>query len=319
MKYISFKEELPLFYKTLPGLIRGQYFSVTGYTGSAKSFFTSFLFLMLPYRYCKKNKMPLKILVFALEDSYEKFWLRIKGEFLRRNYNLYLTYYQFIGAHEGMTEAHRKALLEIEGEIEEMKKYIVVIDDVKNPTGIRKRVEEELAPLGTKDKGEKFIDEQGNEHQQWSWKYYDPDQQVIIITDHVGILSREKNMGTLLSEHDTIAKHSEYCRDVYIKKYNAIVCDVQQQQMSGDGLQAQKQDSLEPSLSKFGKNLEVVQNYMTVLAIFDPKRYGLKKYEQIDITKYPGFRSVQILKHRDGDNDDKFAFQFFGTPYFKEI
>jgi hypothetical protein len=319
MKFISFKEELPIFYKTLPGLIRGQYFSITGYTGSAKSFLMGFLFLLLPYRYCKKNKMPLKIIVYALEDSYPKFWLRMKSELLRNRYGLYLTYYQFIGAHEGMTDAHKKALLEIESEVEEMKKYIIVIDDVKNPTGIRKRTEEELAPLGRKILGEKFTDEQGNEHQQWTWEYYDPDQQVIIITDHVGILSREKNMGVLLSEHDVIGKHSEYCRDVYIKKYNAIVCDVHQQVMSGDGLQAQKQDALEPSLSKFGKNLEVVQNYMTVLAIFDPKRYGLKKYEGIDITKYPGFRSIQILKHRDGNNDDKFAFQFFGTPYFKEV
>lgn len=319
MKFISFKEELPILYKTLPGLIRGQYFCITGYTGSAKSFLAAYLFILLPYRYCKENNIPLKVIFFALEDSYEKFWLRLKSEMLRNRYGLYLTYYQFLGAHEGMTEAHVKALKEIELEVEEMKRYIIIIDDVKNPTGIRKRFEQLVEPLGKKILGETFTDEQGNKHQTWAWEYNNPDQHVIIVTDHKGLLSREKNLGVLLTEHESMSKHTEYCMDVYIKKYNAIACDVQQQQMSGDGLQAQKQDALEPALSKLGKNLESAQGYMTVLSLFDPKRYGLKKYEGIDITKYPGFRSIQILKHRFGNSDDKFALQFFGTPYFKEI
>ena len=41
----------------------------------------------------------------------------MKGELLRKNYGLYLTYYQFIEAHPGKTEAHKKALLEIEEEV----------------------------------------------------------------------------------------------------------------------------------------------------------------------------------------------------------
>lgn len=319
MEYISFKEYLPKLYKVLPGLIKSQYYCITGYTGSAKSFFTTFLFLLLPFLHCRKYNIPLLIIYVALEESTEKFWIRITSELLRDKYGLNLTYYQYMGYHEGMTEAHRKALKELEPEVAEMKKIIHVIADIKNPTGIRKKFEELVKPLGKRIDGEEFTDSEGNKHLGWTWKYHDPRQQVIIVADHVSLLSPEKNQGKVLSVHEAMAKYSEYCMDIFIKKYNAICCNVQQQQMSGDGLQAEKQNSLEPALSKLANNVELARDYTVVLSLFDPTRYGQKIYNGIDLTKYKGFRSLQILKHRDGEDNGRFALQFKGTPKFFEI
>lgn len=320
MELISFKKILPRIYQVIPGLINETFHCVTGFTGSAKSTFAFFMFLFHPYRFCKENKIPLKIIYFALEESYEKAWIRIRSEILRERYDLSLTYYQYLGHHEGRTSAHDKALAEIEPEIEEMKKYIHIIDDVSNPTGMKVKVGELISDLGQRIDGEEFTDSTGKKHKSWSWKWHNPNQKLIIITDHVSLITPEKQDGVRLNTHEAMQLHNDYCRDVYLKKFKAICCNVQQQQVSGDKMITGKVEDYEPTLAKLANNLELARDYTFVWGLFQPERYGIAKYNGIDLAHYKkGFRALFVLKHRDGVDGDRFPIYFKGTANFKEI
>ena len=118
-------------------------------------------------------------------------------------------------------------------ELDDMKKYVMVYDDVSNPTGLLKTVEKELDGIGRVVKGETIIDEFGNEITKKSFVYNDPDFHLVVVADHIGLLAPEKNeFAPVTNLHQAIGKWSEYVVKLICKRYNAICVSVHQQQMS---------------------------------------------------------------------------------------
>jgi hypothetical protein len=325
MKFISFEKVFPRLYQKLPGFIKGTPYCITANSGVGKSKLAKFLTVIHSYKYCKENNIPLKVIYFALEESSEKFWITIICDMLYEKYRLTCTYYQYIGAHSGCDESMKKKMDEFTPVIEEMKKDILVFDYIFNPTGIFLKTTEILHKIGTKSEGVEFKDDAGNTYKDYKYEYNNPNQHVIMVVDHVSLLSVEKNYlhdcSTLHGSMSTLSSH--YVLKHLIKKYQCVTILVQQQAMSGEGADALKLDNLQPSISKLGNNLEIARDYAVVIGLFNPARYSLtkKSYGGYDIEKMSKtFRELSIAKHRDGEDQIRIPMFFNGKiNYFEEL
>ena len=325
-KFISIKELFPRLYETLPGLIKGTYYSVTGQTGTAKTKFAKFLFVSHAYNYCKQNNIPLKIVYFALEEGVKKFWITIKCDLLYEKYGETVTYYQHEGYHEGMTDLIKSHLEEFNDEIEEMKKRIEVVDFISNPTGMLKKVKEVMMTLGNISKETEDKDELGNKWKSFEFVYDNPNTHVIVVVDHASLISGEKNPLTDCSTtHLAMSKWSEYVVRFICKKYQCLVVNVHQQQSAGDNeINTQNNpELLLPTLSKYADNLLIVRDYHVCIGLWNASRYRAfdKSYKGYDMQLLKNkFRLLSILKHRDGMDQISTPLEFNGKiNYFKEL
>jgi hypothetical protein len=303
MKFISIEKLFPDLFKYIPGWIKGTYYCITGATSTGKSKFARFAFAEWTYKYCTANRIPFKVIYFALEESTEFFWTTILLDKLKESCGVSLTYYQYRGFHEGMTPEIQLEVDKILPEIEDMKKYIIVVDDVGNPTGLLKTVEKVLAEYGTLINGETIIDEQGNEIIPKTFKYHDPDFQLVVVADHIGLLESEKNKFALVNTlHLAISKWSEYVVKLICKRYDGIGVSVHQQEMAGENNDNYKLNRLEPSETKLGDNKLVGRDYSVTLGLFNPTKYGLWKYADYNVRDFGNhFRTLHVIKHRNGE------------------
>jgi hypothetical protein len=174
---------------------------------------------------------------------------------LKERTGIGLTYYQYKGFHEGMTPEIQLEIDKILPEIEDMKKYIIVIDDVDNPTGLLRTIENELKEHGELSVAETVEDEQGNKILLKRFKYNDPDFHCVVVADHIGLLAPEKNKYAKVDTlHLAISKWSEYVVKLITKRYNCITVSVHQQEMAGENNDNFKLGRLEPNESKLGDN-----------------------------------------------------------------
>jgi len=322
MKFISIKELFPDLYKIIPGWLKGVFHCVTAGSGIGKTKFSKYAFLFHGYRYCKEHNMPFYALYFCLEESIEKFWVTIQCDLIAEKFGLTLTYYQYKGYHEGFTEEHQKALIAVQPEIDEMKKVIIPIDYVSNPTGIYQTIKKFMEKLGKRTDGVLDQDEFGNKWQSFEFQYDNPDTQVMVIVDHMKLLTPEKNQFSVVTTvHDAMSKLAEYVVKFICKKYQIIFVAVHQQEMTADGVENVRFGTPEPTLNKLGVNKLVGQEYAVVLGLFNPFRVKGSPNYGYDLSKLKNhIRTVHILKHRDGDEGDIKAMYFHGsTSKFEEL
>jgi len=301
-KFISIEGLYPDLFKYLPGWIKGTYYCITGATGCGKSKFARYSFAEWTYKYCKLHNIPFKIIYFALEESFEFFWTSVLLDKFRGSTGVQLTYYQYKGYHEGMTQEHQVEIDKIIPEIEEMKKFIVVIDDVSNPTGILRTVERELVSHGKLIKGDPITDEEGNIITKKTFVYNDPDFHLVIVSDHIGLAEPENNKFAKVDTlHLAISKLSEYALKIFTKRFNAIYVAVHQQEMAGENNDNFKLARLEPSETKLGDNKIVGRDYQVTLGLFNPIKYGLQSYLGYNMKEFGDhFRTLHVIKHRNG-------------------
>jgi len=313
-KFISIKGLFPDLHKIIPGWIRGTYYCITGATATGKSKFARYAFAEWTYRYCKANNIPFIVIYFALEESVDFFWSTIILGKLNERTGKQFTYYQFKGFHEGMEPKDYAEVELIMPEIHDMQKYIKVYDDISNPTGLLRTIEEELRPYGKLVKGEPITDEQGNTIIHKTFEYNDPDFHTVVIADHLGLLSPETNKFALVNTlHLAISKWSEYVVKLVCKRYNCIVANVHQQEMAGENNDNFKLNRLEPSEAKLGDNKIIGRDYMVTLALFNPAKYGLSSYSGYNVRNFgKNFRSLSLIKHRNGEPEVQKAMWFEG-------
>lgn len=297
--FVSFKTLLPKLYNVIPGLLKGTYYCITGGTGTGKTKLAKYLFLFHIYNYCKKNDKRCLIIWFALEEPYKKFWASIEIYLIKVKYDLELTYYQYLGFHEGRTEEHDKAIESIRPIINDMKRHIIVTDKIDTVDKMKTFIEKIMSGLGsfkTIDEKEVFI--------------YDKDIFVTTVLDHVSLLE-----GNDLAEE--MRKWSQYVVRTLIPIYDMTVCNVHQQIMTGDDSATYKND-IYPTKAKLADNKRIGRDYHVIFGLFNPFYYGLKTMNNQPVTK--AFRSLHILKHRDGEDAMVASLHFNGaTGSFKEI
>ena len=80
-------------------------------------------------------------------------------------------------------------------------------------------------------------------------------------------------------------------------------------------------DMVEPKLSDFKDSGNTQQDANVIMTLFSPRRHELEKFRGYDIAKLKDrFRSVSVLKNRDGEADVRVGLQFVGeVGYFREL
>ena len=314
-KFISIEGLFPDLFKVIPGWLQGIFHCVTAGSAVGKTKFSKYAFLFHGYNYCKANDMPFYCLYFCLEESIEKFWVTIQCDLIAERHGLQLTYYQYKGYHEGFTEEHAAALKDVEPELQEMKKCIIPIDYVSNPTGIYKTIAKFMATIGTKHEGIADTDEFGNKWSSFDYTYNNPDTQVMVIVDHMKLVTPEKNpYAQVNTTFEAINKLSEYAVKFICKKYNIIFIAVHQQEANAGSTDNMRYGTPEPTLDKLGVNKIVQQEYAVVLGLFGPHRIKGSPDGGYDIKRLgENLRLVYVLKHRDGNEGIVKGMYFHGN------
>ena len=176
-----------------PGVEQEEYIIVTGAQKTAKSQFTSWMFIYTPilYAYHNPDKVRVKIFYAPLEESKEKIMMR------------FMRYLMFMKTDRKLRVSHHKLNSTVEGnpveestlellETEEYQKILdffedhIVFVDAANPTGIYKAVVKYADEHGKREFSEyESVDAFGEKTVSKAFKSYapdDPNEYVLIIT-----------------------------------------------------------------------------------------------------------------------------------------
>lgn len=316
--------------KHIPGIVKGLYYLVTASSGIGKTQLTKKLFVLEPYEYVKQNpdkKLKLKIIYFALEESKEEFMLGLISNRLYNEYGIDVSVIDLQSFTSRLSKDIISKIEECEEYFSDFQKYVEVIDSIYNPTGLYKYVREYASKNGTHHY--KDIEIEGKLEKIYShYEPKDPNEFVIVITDHVSLLQEERDSTTnrMMDKHQTISKWSaDYCRKQISKHFKFTVVNVQQQEASKEKQEFYRggsiESKLEPSLDGLAENKLTQRDALIVLGLFAPDRYEIRKHLQYDIVKLKdNYRSLKILKNRLGRPNLKTGLFFDGkTNNFYEL
>lgn len=321
---------LPTLNKHVPGIIKGMYYIVTASSGVGKTQFTKRFFVLEPYMYMKahpEKNIKLKILYFALEESKEEFMLGLISNRLYTEYGVEISVLDLQSFDTRIDPQIVKLIEECEEYFSDFEKSVEVIDNIYNPTGIYKYVQNYADANGSKQY--KTIDIDGKETKVFShYEPNDPNEFVIVITDHISLLQEERDPTThmVLNKHQTISKWSaDYCRKQISKHYKYAVVNVQQQVADKEKQEFYRgvsiESKLEPSLDGLADNKLTQRDALVIIGLFAPDRYEINKHLGYDVKILKdNYRSIKILKNRLGRPNLKKGLYFDGKVNdFKEL
>lgn len=229
-----------------PGIELGTYYLVSGAAKASKSKIANFLFLFnsVLYAYEHPDLVRLKVFYALLEEKAEN----ITGKFIcyllfkLSGGKIRIDIKTFKSIDEGrILSADILELLntlEYQSILQFYEEHVVFIPD-RNPTGIFHTLEKYANTNGIIHK--KRIEGYDKE----VFDYYepkDPDEYVICMVDHIGLISTERGMDL----RNSIKKLSEYLKIVR-NKYNYIPVVIQQQNSESLSLEAFKANKIRPT------------------------------------------------------------------------
>lgn len=283
-----------------PGWEKSTQIIITANSGIGKTKLAKFLAVTNTYNFIKLHpEIKPKIFYFALEESSEYFWLGMISTMLYEKYNVSYSPNQLksLGNFTIPDDVIRK-IEECQGVIEDMQKYIDVIDYIFNPYGIYKYV---ANWFNNPDIGHEEFDTVNSEKVSKKYVYKDESLWPFVITDHVGLLTPEK--GETL--HEAMGRYSkQYCLKGFTKKFQCTTIIIQQQESGKEKREYHQgtsiEEKLEPSLDGLANNKETQREANLVIGLFAPERYGISTHRGYNI-KILGnkYRSMLILKDRD--------------------
>ena len=222
-----------------------------------------------------------------------------------------------------LSEDVLRIIAKYEPYFKKIEEIVEFIDDIRNPYGIYSVVRDYAVNNGTihtrqiETKPGEYITVED---------YYepnDPEEYVMVIIDHIGLISPEKNYDTGLpmSLHESIGKLSS---DYLIKlrnRFNYIPVVIQQQAAAQESIENKKANKLKPTLDGLGDNKMTQRDANVILGLFSPFRHEIREYLNYDIHAFrDNIRFLEILGGREGGAGTVCPLYFDGAVnYFKEL
>ena len=333
-------EMYPRFQHFVPGIVQGRSYMLTGNSGCGKSKLSRTLFIHQPYQYIKAHPelgIELSVIYFSLEEDKERIYMSELSRNLRTKFNISVSIDQLLSIGKDNTIS-RDLFPKIDACREELEMFmnkVQVYDNIANPTGVYKTIRDEAYRLGryTSKTGTLFSAAEMEEIKLSpsdsvlfkninGFQYINPRTYIIAIVDHIGLTKPEK----LLTLHQAISKlSSEYLLDGKNKLHITPVV-VQQQTHDKESMEYTArgttiEEKLEPSLDGLGENKVIQRDFETILGVFQPARYNIKKHLNYDISRIgDNYRSLSVLKNRNGLANKKLPLLFDGvSDYFAEL
>ncbi len=311
----------------VPGVEQKNYYQVTAYTKVGKSQITDKMFMYDPLFFAMEHPdlLRIKIFYFTLEMSKEQKMIQMISHLLWRKYRIRKSPKELrsVQSNSPLSEETLN-LIESEGfqkTMEFFESRVEFIDDIKNPTGIYKFIRAYAQSNGTQHTREINITnkETGESKIITVDDYYEPrdkDEYVIIIIDHMALLSPENSYNL----RETMVKMSEYLIQLR-NKYRYIPVAVIQQSMDQESNDNFKLGRLRPSINSYGDAKTIARDADYILGLFSPFKYGLETYEQYNIRKFGDhIRFLELIAGREGGGGSLCPLFFDGaTNTFEEL
>jgi hypothetical protein len=195
---------------------------------------------------------------------------------------------------------------------DEMEDILKISDIPTNPTGIFHDQLKYAASVGTGLTADYKIE--------GDYVPNDPNLYNLLVIDHISLIKKERGFNT----KDLIDKLSEYLI-ILRNKCGVTPVVVQQLNRAGNDPIRMKTGKMEPMLSDFKDSGNTIQDSNVVLSLFSPARYEMETHRNYKIAPNIGglnsrYRSLQILKNRDGEADKTIGLQFLGeVGHFSEL
>jgi replicative DNA helicase len=294
----------------LPNIQKSTYYLVGGELSTGKSAFANDMFVYNPIDWYFENKNNSKIKLIIPYYSFEipKRDMMVKyiarriykkyGILLDVNYILSRGKYRISDEHFNMVQTELPFLDELDD--------ILIIQDLpKNPTGIWNDLLKIANDNGTGIEQNKITK---NYEFTGDYKAHNEDTFIIPVVDHIGLTKKEREF----NKKEVIDKLSEYMI-ILRNKCGISPVLVQQLNRSLSSTDRFKINRVEPQLSDFKESGNTQEDANVVLALFSPQRYEIPTFRDYNIGRLKNrFRSVSLLKNRDGEADKILGMQFIG-------
>lgn len=293
----------------IPGIQQGTYFLVGGETSSGKSSFVDNCFVFNPYDYIRSNDTDIKFKVIYYSFEIEK-TIKLTKALCRK---IYLDYgllldvnYILSRGKNRISDEHYQIVTNCKDYFEPMEDIIDIRDGGTNPTGVWSDV------LKYANENGKWI--ATSEHTN-DYIPNNPNLYTIIVVDHAGLTKLERGF----SKKENIDKLSEYFITLR-NKCNFIPVLISQFNRAVSSTDRFKQDRVTPQLSDFKDSSNPAEDANIVLSLFSPHRYEMKTYRDYNVSLLKDrFRTLNILKNRDGEADKTIGLKFVGeVGHFEE-
>lgn len=308
------------------GIEQGKYFLVSGQTKAAKTQIATNMFVYNPlfYAYEHPDKIHLKIFYFPLEESVENITLRFMSHLLAKYSDYRISPLDLKSTNENkVVPLEALELLESEKYQDILKFYnnTVMFFEDRNPTGIKRQIQSYAEKNGIVHKKKITITnkETGLSEEREVFDYYephDPKEYVIIIVDHISLITPESSMDL----RESINRLSEYMI-MFRNRYNYIPVIIQQQGTETGNLEAFKNNKIRPTMSGLSDSKYTAKDCSMMLGITNPYSHELDNYLGYDIRKFKdSIRFLEVVLNREGQSNGIIALYFDGkTCTFREL
>jgi len=299
------------------GIRKRIYTVIFGATGSGKSAFCHSAYILHPFDWWYANKntsnVKLKFILFSMERSkvYTLAKWTSRKIFLDQGVNIPIA--KLLGWWDTkLTKDEHDLFLMYENYINELTAICDIIEGAQNPTGIYKYVRKYAEANGTMENINEYDKIYHPRH---------PNEIVIPIVDHFGLIKMEKGM----TKKEAIDKTSEYfqwMRDFL--GYTPIGVSQINRDLSNPIYQ--KMDNIEPNIDQIKESGRPAEDADVVVSLFQPSRYKTNDASYNNVSKFISpegadcFRSIKILKNTYGESDLRIGMGFHGsTGTFAEL
>ena len=209
---------------------------------------------------------------------------------------------------------------------EKIQEIVEFVDDIRNPTGIYYFIKDYADSNGIQYKKKvEFIDNKtGEVYYKDIDDYYEPnnpEEYVIILIDHISLITKESENGKDLSLHESMVKLSSNYLVRLRNKYNYIPVVIQQQAAAQESLDNFKANKLKPSSDGLGDCKLTYRDANLILGLFSPFKHEIPTYLNYDIRYFKDkIRFLEIIGGREGGGGTICPLYFDGAVnYFKEL
>ena len=289
----------------LPGIEKRRYTIVTANQKIGKSKLSDYLYVYEPFFYMIEHpdQLRFKVLYLTLEMGKEEKFYEFLCHLLYRLDNIRIspTNLKSTDADNPCPE-HILELIESERYQEYIRRFketVIYIDDIRNPTGIYKRIRGFMLERGQFHYKKGTVkDENGLPMEVDVIDYFehaDEDEYIEVILDNYSNLMQEQGM----DKRATIEKMSKYAIELR-DKFDIHFCAIQHQAQAQEGIENQKLNKLYPSSDGLADCKTTTRDANLVLGLFSPFKYGLTEYEKYDITRFKNnIRFLLVIEDRD--------------------
>ena len=276
----------------------------------------------------KQLNIRLKIFYFSLEMSKEQKMLAAFSNilYIKEGIRIAPKDLRSTRADKLLTEETITTIEKYKPYFDKIEEIVEFIDDIRNPYGIYKFVREYAYANGTQHKKTVAFtnNETGETYEKEIDDYYeanDPDEYVMVLIDHISLISPETKDGRKLGLHASIVELSSNYLIKLRNKFNYIPIVIQQQASSQESIENLKANRLKPTLDGLGDCKLTQRDADVIFGLFSPFRHEIPVYLDYDVKKFQdNIRFLEIIGGREGGGGTICPLYFDGAVnYFREL